>query len=290
MKVGVTIERFGGLEPARLVELARLFGVEMVEVNPSAFEDVRGVAAALGGMPTGLHLPLIGQDGYDFSCPAFQERIDALVEAVNSHHRHLHLHYVLAHPPEPAEAEKPIETSEELLLENLSRLDLPIVIENVPSWDSESFRRFYHAAKGRLGEQLWGMCFDAPHAFLQGIDPAEEFKRCSAEVRVIHLSDCGASEDSHLPFGCGGVLPIDGFLDAVREQRFDGFLVLEIQPASIRELRPLVQSYLQVQRRLQPLRYLPAKIRAGLAALRLRTRGLPSSASPSHTSEITSDQ
>ncbi len=274
MKVGVTIERFEGFEPAQLVHTARRLGVEMVELNPSSFDAIDDVAAALRSLPAGLHLPLMGQDGFDFSCPAHQRDINALIDAVNAGWRRLHLRYALSHPPEPAEAAVPIETSEELLLENLARLDLPILLENVPSWEPRSFERFYDAARRKLGPQLLGICLDAPHAFLRGEDPSALLNAWAPEVKGIHLSDCSRTEDLHLPFKSGGVLPVDDFLRTVRNVHFHGFLILEIQPATMEELRPLVESYLHVLRRLKPLAYVITKARLLLALARPRTRGL----------------
>lgn len=270
MKVGLTIERFEGIEPAKLVQLARRFGVEMVELSQSSFENVDDVVLQMGSLAAGLHLPLIGQDGFDFSCPSHQAEIDALIETINAHWQRLHLQYALSHPPEPAEASEPLETSEDLLLRNLARLNLPILLENVPTWDQTSFERFYDAARQQLGSQLLGICFDAPHVFLRGEDPVAQFEAWATQVKAVHLSDCSPTEDLHLPFDSGGVLPINDFLDALRRHRFDGFLILELQPRSIKELRPVVQSYLHVLRRFKPAKYLTSKVKLLAAASRLR--------------------
>jgi sugar phosphate isomerase/epimerase len=261
MQVGFTIKRFQGFEPPRLVRTARRFGINAVELDRSSLVEVESVAAELGTMVCGFHLPLIGQDGYDLSSVAHKDEIDRLIDTLNAQQRRLHLQYCLSHPPEPDESDTEVETSEDLLVENLSRLQIPVVLENVPSWDRESFERLYEKIRGVLGARLLGICFDAPHAFLRGDDPIACFEDWSRDVMVIHLSDCSASEDLHLPFDAGGVLPIDGFLDAVLGSAFDGFLILEIEPRSIEELRPLMDSYLKVLRRTSRGRYIAATFR-----------------------------
>ena len=52
-------------------------------------------------MKTGFHLPLINDDGWDFSCVAHQHKTEDLIEKININKNDLNISYRVTHPPEP---------------------------------------------------------------------------------------------------------------------------------------------------------------------------------------------
>ena len=255
MLIGMTISSFADRKAGALLKLAKKFGVAFVEFNRSVWDDLPEVAAQIDGVASGYHLPLMSEDGYDFSCLDAAAQIDATIDLLNKHYRRLNVRYCLSHPPEPEQAKEPMRTSGDFMLENLSRLEAPILLENVEGWSERDFDKFYSIARARLGDKLWGMCFDPAHAFLRADDLFLRFHEIAGEVRCIHLSDCTDSRDAHLPFGSGGVLPIDRILKFVRAHRWRGIINLEIIPHSLAEIEPVVKSYLKVLRRFSKAKY-----------------------------------
>jgi sugar phosphate isomerase/epimerase len=254
--IGLTIGSFAGQKPGALLKLAKSFDIMFVELNRSVWEDLTAVQENLDGITCGYHLPLIGEDGFDFSCLDQAKKINDLIENLNAHHRKLNLRYCVSHPPEPELASGAVHSSVEFMLENFARLEIPLVLENVEGWSERDFDRFYGQARARLGEKLWGLCFDPAHAFLRADDLFLRFREIAGEVRCIHLSDCTMSEDAHLPFASGGVLPIERILKFIRAHDWRGIINLEVRPQSLEQIKPVVKSYLRVLRAFSKVKYL----------------------------------
>jgi len=254
--IGLTISQFAGQSAGVLLKLAKKFGVAFVEFNRSLWEDLPAVTAQMDGIASGYHLPLMGEDGYDFSCVDSAKQIDTTIEHLNKNARQLNLRYCVTHPPEPEQANGPVRTSIEFMLENLSRLEAPVLVENVVGWSERDFDKFYSMARARLGGKLLGLCFDPAHAFLRADDLFLRFHEIAGEVKCIHLSDCTMSDDAHLPFASGGVLPIDRILKFVRHHRWRGIINLEVMPQSLEQIQPVVKSYLNVLRVFNKPKYL----------------------------------
>jgi sugar phosphate isomerase/epimerase len=251
----MTVSSFADRKAGAILKLAKKFGVSFVEFNRTVWDDLPEVAAQIDGVASGYHLPLMSEDGFDFSCVDEAEQINSTIDLLNKNYRRLNLRYCLSHPPEPEQAKESVRTSVDFLLDNLSRLEAPILLENVEGWSEGDFDKFYSMARTRLGDKLWGMCFDPAHAFLRADDLFLRFHEIAGEVRCIHLSDCTESHDAHLPFSCGGVLPIDRILKFVRAHRWRGIINLEIIPRSLSEIEPVVKSYLKVLRRFSKGKY-----------------------------------
>ena len=66
--VGLTIDTFKGIKPSILLKQIRRIGVEFAEVTVSIFDDIDQIIHTVDGMKIGLHLPIISEDGFDFSC------------------------------------------------------------------------------------------------------------------------------------------------------------------------------------------------------------------------------
>ncbi|NOY79249.1 MAG: hypothetical protein GXO76_15460 [Calditrichaeota bacterium] len=261
MLVGLTIEKYRGIEPSILLNFVRVVGVRFAETTESIFEDLESVLRVKRQTKLGLHLPIVEQDGYDFSCVAAKDRINRLIENVNAHWQELDLQYCLSHPPENhvQKVEGPV--SRDFLFENLKRLEPPVIIENIPEVKGFEFRPFYEEAKQAMGEKLWGMCFDGPHAFLSRPDWLELYEEFKQDIRVIHLSDCSKTEDLHMPFGQGGVLPVEELLVRLQKDRYAGIINLELLPKSLRDIQPVIDSYLMILKKFNTPKYIRDKLR-----------------------------
>ncbi|MBN1349702.1 sugar phosphate isomerase/epimerase [candidate division KSB1 bacterium] len=261
VRVGLTVERYKGIEASFILALVKRFGLEYVEITKSVFKEIENIKPLVKNIRTGFHLPIICENNFDFSCPAYKEEIDELIELLNEHWKELNIKYFLAHPPEPAEAKEKIETSVSYLFENLNRLPHEIYIENVPTWSIEEFDRFYSQAKQALGKKLAGMCLDAPHFFIRGEDPVKQVDRYRNQIKCVHLSDCKNGRDLHLPFGTEGNLPIDEILNALESIHYNNYINLELMPRSFDDLPYIIYSYLKILRKFRPYKYFRTKIR-----------------------------
>jgi sugar phosphate isomerase/epimerase len=264
--VGVTVAPFEGFSPSDLIRGVRLLGMDFVEINRSSFTEIDRVAENLGQMITAFHLPLVFDDGWDFSSLNHHAEIDETIDILNSAKERLKIHHIVAHPPETAALTHPEHSSLDFHLDNLKRLSLPIYLENVPEVPAYDFERIYHIAQDSLGAQLAGMCFDAPHFYITGNDPLEQFQHYRKNIGCIHLSDCLKNDDSHLPFNCGGTLPVIDFLQRVGSSKFSGYITLEIKPPSLGELDAYIDSYLTTLQYVNYNKYLKTRLR--LFALR----------------------
>lgn len=259
--IGVTVSKFQGFMPSTLISGLRLLGVEFVEINNSIFPEVDSVVKSLGNMVTAFHLPLVVEDGWDFSCHDHKMKIEDAIYTLNKYRDSLKIQHLVAHPPEPHAIHLKQNSSLDYLLENLSKLNLPVYLENVPQVTLENYLEIYKKAKERLGKQLAGMCFDAPHYFITGYDPIEQYVNFNQNIGCIHLSDCYRNSDLHIPFNSGGSLPVESFLKTVKENNFSGYLTLEIKPHSLRELNSYIESYLKTLQYLNYNKYLVSKLR-----------------------------
>jgi|YelNatPaOPRAMG01_1025707.scaffolds.fasta_scaffold00021_79 sugar phosphate isomerase/epimerase len=263
-RVGLTIERYREIEPAIILGLVRLLGLEFVEVTRSVFDDLEGVRAKVGGLECGFHLPIVCEDGWDFSTRSAAGEIEALTSRINRHRKELHLIYAICHPPEPGADGQLDPEAVQFLLENLRRLELPIYIENIPSLAMGRYLEFFRQAQGTLGDQVAGMCYDGPHYLLAGVDPLQALSQLDGEIGCVHLSDCRGKEDDHFPFGKGGAMPIEAILRDLRSSRFRGVINLEIRPTDFQDIFPTIRSYLAVLRVFRPGKYVAARVRVAL--------------------------
>lgn len=262
--VGLTIERYREIEPAVILGLVRLLGLEFVEITKSVFDDLDRVVSKLDGMTCGFHLPIVCEDGWDFATADAQDRIDHLVELINRHAERLRLRYIVTHPPEPNEEGQLPPEAVERLLTNLSRLRTPLYIENIPRLPLAEYRSFYEHARQRLGAKVAGMCYDGPHYLISGINPLEPLASFNGEIGCVHLSDCTATEDVHAPFGKAGAMPVEAVMRTLKESNFAGVINLEIRPDDFQDIFPTIHSYLTVLKWFRPAKYVTARVRVAL--------------------------
>ena len=260
MLIGITLGKFGNVKPSDLLLIVQKMGVEFVEFNRSLLDDIETVSQRMQTTASGYHLPLVEEDGFDFSFRSRQKDIDRVVENLNRYGAALNLQYALTHPPQPHLSNHEARSSIETWLENLKRVQAPIFLENVADWDEHEFDTLVATLEEALGDQFAGICFDGPHSFLRGEDVFQRYRALAAKIKCFHLSDCSETEDLHLPFGMGGVFPIDAFLKLIRESQSEAIINLEIDPGSPENLRRLIESYLLVMKAMSPVRYYATRV------------------------------
>lgn len=246
MQVGLTVSGFDGRKPGEILALVRNLGVTFVELNPSVMHDINNLIPQVEDIATGFHLPLFNEHGYDFSTLDAKEKIDDTIDFINRYRHQLNLVYCVAHPPESAPNDDMTDALE-YLIENLQRLEVPVLLENTEHWSEQEFDGLAKVIRGQLKKRVTGYCFDPAHAYLRGEDIFQRFSAIAPQVRCIHLSDCLQGKDAHLPLG-QGELPVAKFLAHVAKHRYDGVINLEIVPKSLAEARAVVKSYLAVLR------------------------------------------
>ncbi|OQX94957.1 hypothetical protein B6I21_07940 [candidate division KSB1 bacterium 4572_119] len=123
--VGLTIDRFKGIQPSTLIKIINKLGLEFAELTRSVFDDLENVKKTLGNMETGLHLPNLHDSGFDFSNKSRESDIKNLIKLINENHQELNINYCLSHPPEGKTAKEKWEESTNYLLENLKQIDAP---------------------------------------------------------------------------------------------------------------------------------------------------------------------
>ena len=261
LHVGVTIDKYKGIQPSVLLKGIKILGINFIEIGMSVLDDAEAVSSQVKRIRTGFHLPIVDNHGWDFSCTDYRDRIDDAIEKINSHREMLNIQHVICHPPEPKATNGVLKVSANTLMRNLSRLQLPVYIENVPSESFDDFIDFYENAKKNLGDQMAGVCFDAPHSYVSNQDPIETFNKLNGFTRCIHLSDCTRGDDLHMPFNMGGSFPIQELLKAMKIHKFRGYVTLEIKPGSFDDIDHYLDSYLLILRALRFFKFVRAKFR-----------------------------
>ena len=242
--IGFTVQHYKGLPPSMIVAWMRSIGVKFIEININTLSDLSALLPKIKTIKTAFHLPLIHEQGWDLSTLRSQDKIDRLLETLIKNRNALNIQHVICHPPEPHEMGHSQPVSFDLLVENLLKLGIPVYFENVPSIDQEQFTELYHKASARLGSLLKGICYDASHYLISGIDPLRAYENHVHHIKAVHLSDCTEKTDAHLPFG-QGILPVDDILDLMQKSHFKGYITLEIKPKSLYDLGDYLNSYLK---------------------------------------------
>ena len=80
-------------------------------------------------------------------------------------------------------------------------------------------------------ERFDSLCLDTTHTGTTGADVVAVYQRLAPRVKHIHLSDYDGRYQ-HQPIGRGH-LPLGPFLEAVAAQRFEGALVVELDPGGL---------------------------------------------------------
>ncbi|MBD3287205.1 TIM barrel protein [candidate division KSB1 bacterium] len=259
--VGITVDKYKGLNPASIIKLTRKIGLKFIEITKSVFDDLPSVLEELGHIKTGFHLPNYGDNGYDFTCLDREDESDRLIELINKNHKSLNVQYCLSHPPECPAEEKSRDELDSILFDKLNKLETPVIIENVQGLSVQQFSEFYKKAEQALKSKLIGQCFDAPHYYVRGDDPVAILRNHNGPLQCVHLSDCRSGRDSHLPFDSGGELPIPEILEILKERNYDNFINLELLPRSASDIGAVIKSYLTILKTFNRLDYYRTKFR-----------------------------
>ncbi len=241
--IGQTIQAYKGLECEHIIKFAKTLGIEAGEINPQGvnLENVSKIIATLEGMKTTFHLPVAEIEGFDFAYSEKQKEIDDIIKLINDYGDELNIILGVFHP---VETHGDFET----LVNNLKRLKIPLLLENVCFTSDEEFKELYKKLKQELGSQLKGWLFDVAHSYLRNgpktyMDLLD--KMPFEELEEIHLSDCNEGEDSHYAFGAG-VLPVDKILQDIKKRGFRKIIVNEI--SAYPSIWSTVDSYKKVAR------------------------------------------
>ncbi len=229
MVLGFTADSFRFLSVATVLRVFRWNGLRFAEVTTAVFRNPGKSRRYAGDMKLGLHLPNAGNRGYDFSSQKHSAIIRDDLLRIGRYRNLFCFQYAVFHPPEMG---GPV-GADGFFIQNLLQVGVPLVLENTRGYTPESFIDFFKRLKKDLGDRLWGICLDIPHAYLTNQRWETYFRRLRPYIRVIHLSDCKDGDDKHLPFGIGGDLALKSILTFLKDKRYDGFLNFEILPPSL---------------------------------------------------------
>ncbi|HDL17981.1 MAG TPA: sugar phosphate isomerase/epimerase [Bacteroidetes bacterium] len=258
---GLTVDAFKGITPAVILAQIRRIGVEFAEVTVKVFAEPEKVMHSAGGMKLGLHLPIISENGFDFSCVEHQREIDEIIDNINKYQRPLNLQYILSHPTEAHLFETKCRISGDFLFENLKKIQAPVILENTFENAHFNFDTFLVKAEEKLGNHLTGICFDGPHAYISRGDLFPMLEKHFNKIRLVHLSDCTREKDLHIPFMGEGDLPIEKILHFLKDHAYSGIINLELRPKSLTDLKPIFNSYLLILKHLDRRKYFPMRLK-----------------------------
>ena len=254
MKIGITIEPYQGIPAGQLVPFARTISLDHIEINERIIPDIEGVIQNLGKLTTTFHLPIWGVENYDFGSTNKEnkEKVEKIITFINNYHKDLNMVYTLSHPPESPDSKF------EVMIEQLQKIQTPLVLENIPWQKDEVFMEFYFKAKDLLGKQLAGHCIDAAHRYLTyGDNWLDVPKELVKEIVYVHLQDGTKENDDHFPLG-QGEMPFNDFLLFLKEIGFNGIINQEIKPKGL-DLESIMDSCLLCIKPFSKTRYLRLK-------------------------------
>ncbi|QLG64338.1 sugar phosphate isomerase/epimerase family protein [Halorarum salinum] len=113
--------------------------------------------------------------------------------------------------------------------ERAEAVGVDVLVEPEPDLLVESSAEFLDLME-RVDSPRVGCNFDAGHFFCVGEDPAELVETLEPHTRHYHLEDIPADRThEHTQLGEGG-MDIEGFLTAVEDSGYDGFVTVELYP------------------------------------------------------------
>ncbi|WP_440006071.1 sugar phosphate isomerase/epimerase family protein [Halomicrococcus sp. SG-WS-1] len=109
------------------------------------------------------------------------------------------------------------------------QVGVDILIEPEPDLLIETADQYLDIAH-RIDSTAVGCNFDAGHLFCVGEDPVRAVEKLSGSTPHYHLEDIPADRThEHTQLG-DGAMNIDGFLEAVEDTGYDGFVTVELYP------------------------------------------------------------
>ena len=115
------------------------------------------------------------------------------------------------------------------VLDHAEEVGVDVLVEPEPDLLIETSEEFFDLLD-RIDSPRMGCNFDAGHFFCVGEDPAELVAQLEPHTEHYHLEDIPADRThEHTQLGEGG-MDIDGFLSAVDDSGYDGFVTVELYP------------------------------------------------------------
>lgn len=238
MKIGLTSADYNRIPIHYVLRLLNWSGVTFSEVTTHVLSHPLKSIQAVRGMDLGLHLPNWGNCGYDFSTRKAESRIERDLQRLNTFASRFRFHYAVFHPPE----KNPSEENWTYLMDNVRRVPVPLILENMRGWSPQKFMNRFKQCKDILGPALSGICLDIPHAFLSGHQWQDFYEIAQEEIQVVHLSDCSPEQDLHLPFNMGGELSLEDILRELKKLKYNRIINFELKPSSPRHLHTYFQT------------------------------------------------
>lgn len=144
--------------------------------------------------------------------------------------------HISVEPGGPIPEDKSREWATETFLEGLrtvtnhaERVGVDVLVEPEPDLLVETSAQFLDLMD-RIDSDRVGCNFDAGHLFCVGEDPAELVETLAPYTGHYHLEDIPADRThEHTQLG-DGAMDIDGFLQAVEDSGYDGFVTVELYP------------------------------------------------------------
>jgi sugar phosphate isomerase/epimerase len=248
MQIGVTSDDYGAIPVEAVLALLKWAGICLSETTAAIFNHPGRALRWSRGMRLSLHLPNFGNYGFDLSWYGESEKVIREVDKICRYAPAFSFDYAVFHPPEGDSQH----TSLDFLIQNLLRIPVPLIIENIRTLSEERFSRLYSVLEKRLGSRLTGICLDIPHAFLAGQDWTSWLNAWGKRIRVVHLSDCTPERDDHLPFGCGGCLSLTEVLSVLKRNGFRGRVNFELNPPSLAKIDSFFRTLILAKREVDP--------------------------------------
>lgn len=212
----------------RVWEFAREAGFDAIEVMIDAKWDsrqpayLRSLVAATGLPIVALHTPFRPLTGFGDDYPACVRRALELAGEVGALS-------VVAHP----ELANGTDYSH-WLIKHYDELSPPggptLAVENMPLVLVNRKPKYATHTIDRIAK-FPGITLDTTHFATADVDILEAFEALRGEVRHIHLSDFGEGKEHRVPGR--GTLPLDLFLLALAEARYDRVIAIELVPDAL---------------------------------------------------------
>jgi sugar phosphate isomerase/epimerase len=179
----------------------------------------------------GFHHPSFVEPDPDYR----RKRVDYTLAALDAA-AELDAGYISIEPggpiPEGKSREWAMETFREGLTEvaaHAESVGVDVLVEPEPDLLIETSEQFLALMDGVDSDRV-GCNFDAGHFFCVGEDPAELVETLAPYTTHYHLEDIPADRThEHTQLG-EGAMDIDGFLQAVEDSDYDGFVTVELYP------------------------------------------------------------
>lgn len=201
-----------------------------------------------------LHVPIAR--GYDLSNADSEQRMAAVCRValcmasaveLGCQTTILHLTHYEQVPYE--QRLEPLLESLEALIESAENMGIFLAAENL--YDRSSLR-FLERTLEEFDSPNYGLCYDSSHDQLSETEPYTLLEKYADRLLAVHLSDNDGQDDRHwIPFS--GIVDWDHVCGVLREVRFAGPLLLEVERSSGQDVEQFVLETSQAGERLMKM-------------------------------------